>query len=96
MTAEKPAVHLLVGPGMTTTYDTAPRPAPKADGAIPTTVRFDPGESHEVDRWLLELRAQTGIRWDKAEVIRELLRMARTPDSILCDALIARARRAGI
>jgi len=78
---------------MTTTYDTALRPAPKADGAIPTTVRFDPSESHEIDRWLLELRIQTGIRWDKAEVIRELLRMARTPDSILCDALIARARR---
>ncbi|MGA5454877.1 hypothetical protein ACPCVO_50885 [Streptomyces umbrinus] len=66
-----------------TTYDTAPRPAPKAGGAIPTTVRFDPGESHENDRWILELREQTGIRWDKAEVIRELLRMARTPESIL-------------
>ncbi|MER7693218.1 hypothetical protein [Streptomyces sp. NPDC097610] len=26
------------------TYDTAPRPAPKAEGAIPTTVRFDPSE----------------------------------------------------
>uniref|UniRef100_UPI003F493D79 hypothetical protein n=1 Tax=Streptomyces chartreusis TaxID=1969 RepID=UPI003F493D79 len=80
---------------MTTTYDTAPRPAPKADGAIPTTVRFEPNESHEIDRWLLELRIQTGIRWDKAEVIRELLRMARTPHSILCDALTARARRTG-
>ncbi|WP_124723842.1 hypothetical protein [Streptomyces sp. ADI95-17] len=77
-----------------TTYDTAPRPAPKADGAIPTTVRFDPSESLEIDQWILELRNQTGIRWDKAEVIRELLRMARTPDSILRDALAARARRA--
>lgn len=80
---------------MMTTYDTAPRPAPKAEGAIPTTVRFDPGESREVDLWILELRAQTGIRWDKAEVIRELLRMARTPDSILRDALAARAKRTG-
>ncbi|MFE9868769.1 hypothetical protein ACFYPZ_40125 [Streptomyces sp. NPDC005506] len=43
----------------------------------------------------MELRTQTGIRWDKAEVIRELLRMARTPDSILRDALTARAQRAG-
>ncbi|MGW4049097.1 hypothetical protein [Streptomyces sp. NPDC004721] len=76
-------------------YDTAPRPAPKAEGAIPLTVRFDPGEALEIDRWILELRAQTGIRWDKAEVVRELLRMARTPDSILRDALTARARRAG-
>ncbi|WP_052869801.1 hypothetical protein [Streptomyces niger] len=76
-----------------TTYDTTPRPAPKADGAIPLTVRFDPSEYLEIDRWILELRHQTGIRWDKAEVVRELLRMARTPDNILCDALIARARR---
>ncbi|MFJ4633913.1 hypothetical protein [Streptomyces sp. NPDC088847] len=80
---------------MTTTYNTAPRPAPKAEGAIPTTVRFDPGEAREIDRWLLELRERTGIRWDKAEVIRELLRMARTPDSILRDALMTRAQRAG-
>ena len=80
---------------MTTTYDTSPRPAPKAEGAIPTTVRFDPAEAREIDLWILELRMQTGIRWDKSEVIRELLRMARTPDSILRDALTARARRGG-
>ncbi|MEU4040357.1 hypothetical protein [Streptomyces collinus] len=73
---------------MTTTYGTAPRRATKAEGAIPTTVRFDPGESREIDHW-----EQTGFRWDKAEVVRELLRMARTPDSILCDALAARAKR---
>ncbi|MFJ9855590.1 hypothetical protein [Streptomyces sp. NPDC101150] len=78
-----------------TTYDTTPRPAPKADGAIPTTVRFDPSESLEIDRWILELRKQTGIRRDKVEVIRELLCMARTPDSILRDALTDRAQRMG-
>ncbi|MEU6070650.1 hypothetical protein ABZ864_40970 [Streptomyces sp. NPDC047082] len=78
-----------------TTYDTAPRPAPRAEGAIPTIVRFDPGESLEIDRWILDLRTQTGIRWDKAELIRELLRMARTPDGILRDALTARAQGAG-
>lgn len=89
------AAQQLVGAGMTATYDTAPRPAPKAEGATPLTVRFDPSESLEIDRWLLELRTQTGIRWDKAEIVRELLRMARTPDSILCDALAARARRVG-
>lgn len=76
-------------------YDTAPRPAPKAEGAVPTTVRFEPSEAFEIDQWILELRCQTGIRWDKAEVMRELLRMARTPDSILRDALVARAKRAG-
>ncbi|MEU0032062.1 hypothetical protein [Streptomyces sp. NPDC006335] len=74
-------------------YDTAPRPAPKAQGAIPTTVRFDPAEAREIDQWIVDLWEQTGIRWDKAEVMRELLRMARTPDSILCDALVARAKR---
>ncbi|MCX5357074.1 hypothetical protein [Streptomyces mirabilis] len=57
---------------MTTTNDTAPRSAPKAEGAIPTTVRFDPGESREVDHWILDLREQAGIRWDKDEVIWEL------------------------
>lgn len=31
-------------------------PPPKAEGAIPLTVRFDPSESPETDRWLLELR----------------------------------------
>ncbi|MFI5905402.1 hypothetical protein [Streptomyces cyaneofuscatus] len=50
-------------------------------------------ESHEIDHWLLDLRVQTGIRWDKAEVIRELLRMARASDGILRDALTARAKR---
>ncbi|WP_149563838.1 hypothetical protein [Streptomyces cacaoi] len=58
-------------------------------------MRFDPIESHEIDRWLLELRAQTGVRWGKSEVIRELLRMARASDGILRDALAARAKRAG-
>ncbi|MEU0645965.1 hypothetical protein [Streptomyces umbrinus] len=58
------------------------------------TVRFEPGEALEIDQWILELRAHTGIRWDKAEAVRELLRMARTPDSILRDALTSRAQRA--
>jgi hypothetical protein len=44
---------------------------------------------------ILVLRDQTGVRWDTSEVIRELLRMAGTPDSILCDAPAARANRAG-
>ncbi|MFI9047483.1 hypothetical protein [Streptomyces sp. NPDC053427] len=52
------------------TYGMTSRPAPNAEGAIPTTVRFDPSESLEIDRWILELRTRTGICWDKAEVIR--------------------------
>ncbi|MFF3617027.1 hypothetical protein [Streptomyces sp. NPDC002580] len=84
----------LVGLG-TTTYDTAPRPAPKAEGTVPTTVRFHPSESHEIDRRLLDLRVQTGVRWDRAEMIREPLRMARASDGILRDALTARTKRTG-
>jgi hypothetical protein len=54
------------------------RPAPEAASAVPTTVRFDPQESAEVDRFILDLRDETGrTRLDKAEVVRELLRLAR-------------------
>ncbi|MGW1365234.1 hypothetical protein ACWCQP_48810 [Streptomyces chartreusis] len=54
------------------------RPPPAAADAIPTTVRFDPEEASEVDRFVLELRDDAARRnLDKAEVIRELLRMAR-------------------
>ncbi|MEW1804750.1 hypothetical protein ACIGO7_37885 [Streptomyces virginiae] len=54
------------------------RPAPAAADAVPTTVRFDPEEASEVDFFVLELRDDAGRRsLDKAEVIRELLRLAR-------------------
>ncbi|MFE9341324.1 hypothetical protein [Streptomyces sp. NPDC007063] len=54
------------------------RPAPPASGSSATTVRFDPEEADEIDRWLVDLRSETGQRrLDKGEVIRELLRLAR-------------------
>lgn len=54
------------------------RPPPAAADAIPTTVRFDPEESVELDFFVLELRDDAGRRsLDKAEVIREVLRLAR-------------------
>ncbi|MFD7186283.1 hypothetical protein ACFV90_40770 [Streptomyces sp. NPDC059904] len=54
------------------------RPAPEAASAVPTTVRFDPEEASEVDFFVLELRDDAARRTlDKAEVIRELLRLAR-------------------
>lgn len=53
------------------------RPPPVARGAVTTTVRFDPEEAAEVDQFLLDLRLETGERLDKAELIRELLRLAR-------------------
>ncbi|MFF2902834.1 hypothetical protein [Streptomyces sp. NPDC057966] len=52
------------------------RPPPAAADAVPTTVRFDPEESSQIDRFVLELRDDAGRRaLDKAEVVRELIRM---------------------
>ncbi|WP_452094093.1 hypothetical protein [Bacillus mycoides] len=54
------------------------RPPPAAADAIPTTIRFDTEESSEIDRFVLELREDAGRRaLDKAEVFRELIRLAR-------------------
>jgi hypothetical protein len=51
-------------------------PPPAAADAVPTTVRFDPEESSRIDRFVLELRDDAGRRaLDKAEVVRELIRM---------------------
>lgn len=58
------------------------RPPPAASDAIPTTIRFDPEESAEVDQFVLELRVQAQRRnLDKAEVFREVLRLAREHDA---------------
>ncbi|MGP3636469.1 hypothetical protein ACTU45_24460 [Streptomyces sp. 24-1644] len=52
------------------------KPPPAAADAVPTTVRFDPEESSQIDRFVLELRDDAGRRaLDKAEVVRELIRM---------------------
>ncbi|MFI7360304.1 hypothetical protein ACIBTP_41165 [Streptomyces avidinii] len=54
------------------------RPPPAAADAVPTTVRFDPEESTELDFFVLELKDDAGRRTlDKSEVIREVLRLAR-------------------
>ncbi|MEU3078754.1 hypothetical protein [Streptomyces laurentii] len=54
------------------------RPPPAAADAIPTTVRFDTDEAAEIDLWILTLREEAGRRQlDKAEVFRELTRLAR-------------------
>ena len=53
------------------------RPPPAAADAIPTTIRFDTEESAEVDQFVLELRVTAQRRnLDKAEVFRELIRLA--------------------
>lgn len=78
---------------MTTPQPYQRRPAPRTADAVPTTIRFDPQESTDVDRWLLELRLEAGLRQlDKAEVIRELVRMAMFPDGVIRHALLHRLR----
>ncbi|OYP09991.1 hypothetical protein CFC35_41995 [Streptomyces sp. FBKL.4005] len=53
------------------------RPPPAAADAVPTTIRFDPEEARAVDRFVLELADQAARRTlDKAEVFRELVRLA--------------------
>ncbi|WP_138899072.1 hypothetical protein [Streptomyces chryseus] len=51
---------------------------PAAADAIPTTIRFDTDEAAEIDQFVLELRVAAHRRnLDKAEVFREVLRLAR-------------------
>lgn len=66
--------------------------APRADEAVPTTIRFHPDEAAEIDAWLISLRRVVGRRVDKSEAVRELLRMARLPDSQVRKTLIKRLR----
>jgi hypothetical protein len=54
----------------------APRQAPRVTDALAMTVRVDRSEAADIDRLILDLRDETGQRLDKAEVVRELLRLA--------------------
>ncbi|MEU9523693.1 hypothetical protein [Streptomyces sp. NPDC048224] len=48
-----------------------------------TTVRLDPEEATEVDLFILTLREDARrTRLDKAEVYRELMRLAREDDTV--------------
>ncbi|THA28471.1 hypothetical protein [Streptomyces sp. A1547] len=68
------------------------RPPPAAADAVPTTVRFDPEEAAELDFFVLELRDDAARRnLDKAEVIREALRLVRE-DPATKNKLIKRLR----
>lgn len=68
------------------------RPAPRAADAVALTVRFDPEESDDVDDFLREVRRAAGLRrLDKAEAVRELLRLAREHEPTR-KALIRRLR----
>jgi len=46
------------------------------------TVRMDPGEADEVDQFVLDLRGETGQRLDKADVVRELIRLAQEDHTV--------------
>ncbi|MEU3084702.1 hypothetical protein AB0O03_28735 [Streptomyces diastaticus] len=68
------------------------RPPPSVATAVTTTLRWDPEESLELDRWVLDLAATTGRRkLDKAEVLRELVRLAQEQESVQ-KALVRRLR----
>jgi hypothetical protein len=69
----------------------APRQAPSVTTARAMTVRMDPSEADDMDRFVLDLRDETGQRLDKAEVVRELLRLAQHNPSVR-RALIKRLR----
>lgn len=57
--------------------------APAAAGAVAMTVRFDPAENTENDLFILGLREELSrSRLDKAEVVRELLRLAREDQAV--------------
>lgn len=59
------------------------RPAPAVETAVAHTVRLDPEEATEVDLFILMLRDDARrTRLDKAEVYRELLRLAREDDTV--------------
>ncbi|MFF5639773.1 hypothetical protein [Streptomyces sp. NPDC012825] len=59
------------------------RPAPAVKDAVAHTVRLDPEEATEVDLFVLTLRDDARrTRLDKAEVYRELLRLAREDDTV--------------
>jgi hypothetical protein len=64
---------------------------PKVTEARAMTVRMEPDEADDVDRFVLDLRDETGQRLDKAEVVRELLRLAQHNPSVR-RALVKRLR----
>lgn len=67
------------------------RQAPRVAEARAMTVRMDPDEADQVDRFVLDLRDETGQRLDKAEVVRELLRLAQHNPAVR-RALVKRLR----
>ncbi|WP_411073330.1 hypothetical protein [Streptomyces sp. cmx-4-25] len=59
------------------------RPAPAVADAVAHTVRLDPEEATDVDLFVLGLRDDARrTRLDKAEVYRELVRLAREDDAV--------------
>ena len=59
------------------------RPAPAVKDAVAHTVRLDPDEATEVDLFVLTLRDDARrTRLDKAEVYRELIRLAREDPAV--------------
>jgi len=64
------------------------RTGPRADTAVSLTVRVDPEEAPHIDALVLALRMETGVRLDKSEVIRMLLRLTELEGGPVRRALI--------
>lgn len=67
----------------------SPKSAPKGNRSKPAvessramTVRFEPSEADEVDRFVLDLRSESGQHLDKADVVRELIRLAQLDPAV--------------
>lgn len=86
-TADKPAARTV-----TRTRPGGRRGAPAVADAVAMTVRVDPDEAAEIDYFILMLRQGLSRgRLDKAEVIRELLRLA-MEDEVTARKLAKRLR----
>ncbi|MFE2945229.1 hypothetical protein ACFXKG_40325 [Streptomyces sp. NPDC059255] len=64
------------------------RAAPRAADAVSLTVRVAPEEAPYIDALVLALRMETGIRLDKSEVIRALLRLTEMENGPVRRALV--------
>lgn len=88
--ATKPALEQLTEPRERTRAK-GRQAAPRVAEARAMTVRMERAEADDVDRFVLDLRDETGQRLDKAEVVRELLRLAQNNPAVR-RALIKRLR----
>lgn len=67
-------------PKRTSSATTGSKPSTTTARAM--TVRMDPEEADEVDGFVLALRTESGRRFDKSDMVRELIRLAREDPTV--------------